>query len=55
MFKFITHRPLWVNMLAGLVLALLIFFVVLKTLGFITKHGEYLTVPAVIGKKTDDA
>lgn len=55
MFKFITSRPLWVNMLAGIALTCIIIFLVLKTLGWITKHGEYLTVPAVIGKKTNDA
>jgi len=55
LFKFITRRPLWVNILAAIVLTFLILFLVLKMLGWITKHGEYLTVPAVIGKKTDEA
>jgi eukaryotic-like serine/threonine-protein kinase len=55
MFKFITSRPLWVNIVAGAALACIIIFLVLKTLGWITKHGEYLTVPAVLGKKTEDA
>lgn len=55
MFKFITHRPFWVNLLAILVLVFLIIFLILKMLGGITNHGEYLTVPSVMGKKTDDA
>lgn len=55
MFKFITHRPLWVNLLAILLLVFLIIFLVLKMLGGITNHGEYLTVPSVVGKKTEDA
>jgi len=55
MFKFITNRPLWVNILAAVALLLLLIFLFLKMLGLITKHGEYLTVPAVVGKKTDDA
>ena len=55
MFKFITSRPLWVNIATGVALAFLIIFIVLKMLGWITRHGEYLTVPAVVGKKTDDA
>ena len=55
MFKFITNRPLWVNVLAAAALGILLIFMVLKMLGWITRHGEYLTVPAVLGKKTDDA
>ncbi len=55
MFKFITGRSFWVNLLAAAVLAFLLIFLVLKTLGWVTKHGEYLTVPVVLGKKTDDA
>jgi eukaryotic-like serine/threonine-protein kinase len=54
-FKFITNRPFWVNIIAAAVLAFLIIFLVLKMLGWATKHGEYLTVPAVLGKKTEDA
>ena len=30
-------------------------FLFLRMLGWITRHGEYLTVPAVVGQKTDDA
>jgi beta-lactam-binding protein with PASTA domain len=55
MFKFITSRPLWVNVLAAAVLTILLIFLFLKMLGWITRHGEYLTVPAVVGQKTDDA
>lgn len=55
MFKFITHRPFWVNLLAVIGLGILIIYLVLKMLGGITKHGEYLTVPSVVGKKTDEA
>lgn len=55
MFKFITNKPFWVNLLAAIVIALLFLFLVLKTLGWITKHGAYLKVPAVTGLKTDSA
>lgn len=55
MFKFITHRPFWVNLLAAFVLAILVIFGVLQMLGVVTKHGEYLTVPGVVGKSTDEA
>lgn len=52
MFKFITNRPFWVNFLAAIVLGFLLIFLTLQMLGWITKHGEYLTVPAVTGKNT---
>ena len=55
MFKFITSRPLWVNVSVAILLAALLVFFVLKTLGWVTQHGKYLTVPAVLGKKTEDA
>jgi beta-lactam-binding protein with PASTA domain len=54
-FKFITNRPFWVNLLAAIGLAVLIVFGFLQLLGGITKHGEYLTVPSVTGKTTSDA
>lgn len=55
MFKFLTNRPFWVNLLAAMALAFLLFFGFLKMLGWITKHDATLTVPAVLGKKTADA
>lgn len=36
-------------------LALLLIFMVLQLLGWITRHGEYLTVPSVNGKTTSEA
>lgn len=50
MFKFITNKSIWVNILAAVSLAILLIIIVLQLLGWITKHGEYLTVPGVIGK-----
>jgi eukaryotic-like serine/threonine-protein kinase len=55
MFKFITDKPFWVNFLAAIVLFFAIVFLVLQMLGWITKHGEYLTVPDVKGKNTEEA
>lgn len=55
MFKFITHRPFWVNLLAALLLAALLIFGILQLLGAITKHGEFLKVPSVLSKKTPEA
>ncbi len=55
MFKFITHRPLWVNILAGLLLAIIIFAVFLLSLKWLTHHGRIGIVPSVTGKKFDEA
>jgi len=55
MFTFITKRPFWVNLLAAAALTFLLIFLFLQLLSWITKHGEHLTVPAVLGKKTEEA
>ena len=55
MFKFITHRPFWVNLLVIILLSIFLVWGFLQLLGGITKHGEYLTVPAVISKNTAEA
>jgi eukaryotic-like serine/threonine-protein kinase len=55
MFKFITHRPLWINIIAGVLLALGIFSVFILSLNWITGHGKSATVPSVAGKKYEDA
>ena len=55
MFKSLTNKPFWVNLLVAASLTLLILFLVLKMLGSITKHGDYLTVPSVTGKQTAEA
>ncbi len=55
MFKFITHRPLWVNIIAGLLLTLGIFAVFTLSLNWLTGHGKSATVPSVTGKKYEDA
>jgi eukaryotic-like serine/threonine-protein kinase len=54
-FKFITHRPLWVNIITGIILAVIIFFLFLLSLNWITGHGKSATVPSVAGKKYEDA
>lgn len=55
MFKFITNKPFWVNLLVAGILAILLIFLTLQLLGWITKHGEYLTVPAVKGTNSTQA
>jgi beta-lactam-binding protein with PASTA domain len=49
-FKFITNKSIWVNLLAAFALVILLIFSILQLLGWFTKHGEYLTVPGLIGK-----
>lgn len=55
MFKFITTRPFWVNLLAVIILSVLLVLGFLQLLGSITRHGDYLTVPGVTGKNTNAA
>lgn len=55
MFKFITHRPLWINILTGIALAAIIFFIFLFSLNWCTNHNQSRTVPAVLGKTYDEA
>jgi eukaryotic-like serine/threonine-protein kinase len=55
MFKFITQRPLWLNILVGLLLALVIFFIFIFSLRWLTHHDESKTVPSVAGKTYPEA
>ncbi|MFN8243585.1 MAG: PASTA domain-containing protein [Ferruginibacter sp.] len=55
MFKKLTQQPFWVNLLVAIGIALLLLFIFLRMLGWITRHGDFLTVPAVTGKKTNEA
>lgn len=53
-FNFITKRPLWQNILAGVGISFLLVGFFLLMLNVITNHGEYLVVPDVKGKLLDD-
>lgn len=55
MFKFITQRPLWLNILAGMLLALVLFFIFIFSLRWLTHHDESKTVPSVAGKTYPEA
>jgi len=55
MFKFITHRPLWANILAAIALALIIFFIFIFSLNWLTHHNQSKSVPYVQGKTFEDA
>jgi eukaryotic-like serine/threonine-protein kinase len=51
-FKFITHRSFWLNLIVIILLGIGLIFGVLKMLGVITKHGDYLKVPNVVHANT---
>jgi beta-lactam-binding protein with PASTA domain len=52
--KFKFFQSFWANLVAAGVLALLLIFGVLQMLSNITKHGEHLTVPAVVGRQATE-
>lgn len=55
MFKFITSKPLWANILFAIGLIVVALFIFLVSLNWITKHGDTLVIPAVTGKTYDEA
>lgn len=55
MFKFITQRPFWVNLLVAVVIIFFIIFLFLQSLQFFTHHGAYLKVPDVNNKNIKEA
>lgn len=50
MFKWLTHRSFWFNLLAACILLIVIGFIFFASLGFITKHGDTIKVPDVGGQ-----
>ena len=55
MLKFITHRPLWLNIFVGVLLAIAIFSVFVLSLNWLTHHNVSKTVPNVTGKSFEEA
>ena len=55
MFKFITQRPLWVNIIAAVALAVILFFLFIFSLKWFTHHDKSMTVPQVTGKSFESA
>ncbi|HEX5152894.1 MAG TPA: PASTA domain-containing protein [Parafilimonas sp.] len=55
MFKFITERSFWVNLLVAIALVLVVVFAFFFSLGSITRHNESVTVPSVTGKPLAEA
>ncbi|MGB8193051.1 MAG: PASTA domain-containing protein [Chitinophagaceae bacterium] len=55
MFRFITTRPLWMNILFALVLVFVLLFLFLTSLQWCTSHGKTIPIPAVTGMAYDQA
>lgn len=55
MFKFITSKPLWVNVLFAMILVVVLVFTFLASLGLLTQHGRILKIPTVTGKTMKEA
>ncbi|MCW3087489.1 MAG: hypothetical protein JWQ78_875 [Sediminibacterium sp.] len=49
-FKFVTDKPLWVNILAGLGLVVVLVLVFFGSLSWLTSYGKYEKVPMVTGQ-----
>ena len=55
MFRFLTSKPLWVNILAGFVVLIVLLLLFLGSLDIITHHGKTMKIPAVVGESIDQA
>ena len=55
MFKIITRRPFWVNILVAVVILFLLVFLFFQSLQYFTHHGTYLKVPDVGNKNIKEA
>src|SRR5437773_12559208 len=55
MLKYVTHRPLWVNILVAVLFAMVIFILLVLSLDLCTHHSRAKTVPSVVGKTFDEA
>ena len=55
MFRFLTSKPLWVNILAGFVFLVVLLLLFLGSLDIITHHGKTMKIPAVVGQSIEQA
>lgn len=55
MFRFITTRPFWINLVVAIALVCAMFAIFFMSLGAITKHDDNKKVPDIVGKTTDEA
>jgi beta-lactam-binding protein with PASTA domain len=54
-FRFLTSKPLWINILAGFVFLVVLLLLFLGSLDLITHHGKTMKIPAVIGQSIGQA
>jgi beta-lactam-binding protein with PASTA domain len=54
-FKFLTTKPLWINILAGFGLLLVLLLLFLGSLALLTQHGKTMKIPSVTGLSFSDA
>lgn len=50
MFKWITHKSFWTNLLAIVILLIVLGILFFSSLSYLTRHGETLKVPGVVGR-----
>ena len=55
MFKFITGKPLWANVLLGIGILIVLIVIFLQSLSWITRHDKTVAVPSVTGLSYDEA
>ncbi len=55
MFRFLTSKPLWANVLAGFILLVVLLLLFLGSLDIITHHGKTMKIPSVVGQSIDQA
>ena len=55
MFRFLTSKPLWVNILAGFVILVVLLLLFLGSLDIITHHGKTMKIPNVVGQSIEQA
>lgn len=54
MIKYITQRPLWFNILVAIGIVVILFLIFMFSLRLITRHGEAISVPNVMGKNINE-
>ena len=50
MFKFVTNKPLWLNIVVGMLLLVVIVLGFFASLGWMTGHNKYEKVPDIVGQ-----
>lgn len=55
MFKFITDKPFWANLLVAIGVVVLLLVLLFSSLSFLTKHNKNVKVPQVMGRNVDEA